>query len=258
MTNPIFGPLGKPIVAPGNGYIAEPSKRPIASDAEISIQNYSLELWISRVQLFRNSRCLQLHMSLGQSSQSDNELGAVTGLCTTKQGVINRGFWTDDRRYKARRTVEGDARAGRAKGSAARGGSGGIKLTRTCSCTRGVTSQSKCHIPQKVSTIHTHMPCQSPHPANAVARDPLTASVAPPFTVHGGRSHTEPSWRSTEVALSEISVPASMKADERAGLRKDSIQPRSRYYVGPPPPGSAFGTRPQGVVGRDTPREIIR
>ncbi|PWN43723.1 hypothetical protein IE81DRAFT_288308 [Ceraceosorus guamensis] len=34
--------------------------------------------------------------------------------------------------------------------------------------------------------------------------------------------------------------------------------PRSSYYTGPPGPGSAFGTAPAGVIGRDRPREVIR
>lgn len=87
-----FWPSGKPI-APGDGYIAEPSKRPIASDAEISIQNCSLEVWISREQLFRTSRCLH-HMSL---AQSDNELGAVNWTkLHHKAGRAIAGFWPGD------------------------------------------------------------------------------------------------------------------------------------------------------------------
>ena len=34
--------------------------------------------------------------------------------------------------------------------------------------------------------------------------------------------------------------------------------PRSSYYVGPPPVGSAFGTNPVGEIGVHFPREIVR
>ncbi|KAJ3973202.1 Golgin subfamily A member 7/ERF4 family-domain-containing protein [Lentinula raphanica] len=37
-----------------------------------------------------------------------------------------------------------------------------------------------------------------------------------------------------------------------------SLIPKSSYYFGPPPPGSAYGTSPIGQIGLHHPREIIR
>ncbi|CAO1627723.1 unnamed protein product [Parajaminaea phylloscopi] len=34
--------------------------------------------------------------------------------------------------------------------------------------------------------------------------------------------------------------------------------PRSSYYTGPPPKGSAFGTAPSAIVGKHQPREMVR
>ncbi|KAJ3789751.1 Golgin subfamily A member 7/ERF4 family-domain-containing protein [Lentinula aff. detonsa] len=40
--------------------------------------------------------------------------------------------------------------------------------------------------------------------------------------------------------------------------RSRSLIPKSSYYFGPPPPGSAYGTSPIGQIGLHHPREIIR
>ncbi|KAE9409415.1 hypothetical protein BT96DRAFT_807058 [Gymnopus androsaceus JB14] len=40
--------------------------------------------------------------------------------------------------------------------------------------------------------------------------------------------------------------------------RSRSLIPKSSYYFGPPPPGSAYGSHPVGQIGLHHPREIIR
>ncbi|KAK7059222.1 hypothetical protein VNI00_001849 [Paramarasmius palmivorus] len=40
--------------------------------------------------------------------------------------------------------------------------------------------------------------------------------------------------------------------------RSRSLIPKSSYYFGPPPPGSAYGTPPVGQIGVHHPREVLR
>jgi hypothetical protein len=40
--------------------------------------------------------------------------------------------------------------------------------------------------------------------------------------------------------------------------RSRSLVPKSSYYFGPPPPGSAYGSHPIGQIGLHHPREIVR
>jgi len=43
-----------------------------------------------------------------------------------------------------------------------------------------------------------------------------------------------------------------------SSARSRTLIPKSSYYFGPPPPGSAFGSHPTGQIGLHHPREIIR
>lgn len=41
-------------------------------------------------------------------------------------------------------------------------------------------------------------------------------------------------------------------------FHRHPLIPKSSYYFGPPPPGSAYGTDPIGHIGVHHPREVVR
>lgn len=61
-----------------------------------------------------------------------------------------------------------------------------------------------------------------------------------------------------ETPLQQHTANASSSGSWTATQPVQRGPPKSSYYTGPPPPGSAFGTPPLAIIGKHWPREMVR